>query len=110
MENAKILGKQGSHSIANGRTGKGNEPILPEIGADYVRALRQRLRDEQGLSVARFALELGAHTRSYIKHVEGGSLPVSGKLAREITELEKKMFPRRKRRKKNWRTMLVFFL
>ncbi len=110
MENAKILGKQGSHSIANGRTGKGNEPILPEIGADYVRALRNRLRDEQGWSVARFALELGAHTRSYIKHIEGGSLPVSGKLAREITELEKKMFPRRRRRKRNWRTMIVVFL
>lgn len=77
-----------------------------EITPEFVRAMRKQL----GWSAARFAVEVGGHTRSYIKSVEGGSLPISRSLAEEIRELERKMFPHRKPRRRKWRTMFVIFV
>ncbi len=79
-----------------------SEAITPE----FVRALRKRL----GWSASRFAIEVGGHTRSCIKSIEGGSLPVSRSLAEEIRALQRKMFPRRKSRRRYWRTIFVIFV
>jgi hypothetical protein len=84
----------------NGRV----HPSQSQVDARFVRALRRRL----GWSASRFAIEVGGHSRSYIKSIEGGSLPVSGSLAEEIQELHRKMFPHRKQ--KRWRTMFVIFV
>ena len=65
-------------------------PTLNEIAQNglvtpqRIKAFRKR----QQWSARELARELGGYTRSYIKSLEGGSLPVSKKFARAFCELE----------------------
>jgi transcriptional regulator with XRE-family HTH domain len=65
-------------------------PTLTEISQNGL-VTPQRIkqfRKRRGWSARILARELGGYTRSYIKSLEGGSLPVSAKFARAFCELE----------------------
>lgn len=65
-------------------------PTLTEIAQNGL-VTPQRIkqfRNRQQWSARQLGRELGGYTRSYIKSLEGGSLPVSKKFARAFCELE----------------------
>ena len=59
-----------------------------ETNGQLTRRFLKTFRLARGWSARRLARELGGYTRSYIKSLEGGSLPISRKFARAFAELE----------------------
>lgn len=55
--------------------------VSVDVEGELTPARVKRFRKRVGLSASKFAQELGGYSRSYVKSIEGGSLPITQRFA-----------------------------